>query len=402
VIIDIDPCALAEDTTISVTKITPQDPNVDLMIGSTKGRGIAVAVYDLEPDGLVFDSNITVTVKADVTDLIEELQGRVLVFLWDEELHKFVQIGDENSCNVVEDPCEVYTVTCTVELAHFSTIAMIRQMMAFYVDAAAVGANDGSSWTDAYNYLQDALGDVNLAPGDEIRVAEGTYYPDANTSDPNSSGDRTATFKLINRVAIKGGYAGFGATDPDARDTAAYATILSGNINLPGDMNDNSYHVVTANGVNETAVLDGFTIEAGNANGVWASSQSFGGGMYIYQASPTVGYCTFSENSADYASGAMHNYYHSSPRISYCVFRQNSGTYSGAMQNRSYCEPTLTNCIFHGNTASDSGAISNHIDSSPRLVGCTFIGNSATGDGGAIRNTSNSNPVIINCSFSGN
>ena len=45
-----------------------------------------------------------------------------------------------------------------------------------YVDVDAKGANDGSSWADAYNYLQDAL---MMAPaGIEIRIAEGTYKPD--------------------------------------------------------------------------------------------------------------------------------------------------------------------------------------------------------------------------------
>ncbi|MCK4294809.1 MAG: hypothetical protein KAY65_16540 [Planctomycetes bacterium] len=41
-----------------------------------------------------------------------------------------------------------------------------------HVDADAIGANDGSSWENAHNYLQDALADANsmLKPV-EIRVA---------------------------------------------------------------------------------------------------------------------------------------------------------------------------------------------------------------------------------------
>lgn len=79
-----------------------------------------------------------------------------------------------------------------------------------FVDADAPGANNGSSWTDAYNYLQDGLADADSAPKPiEIRVAEGIYTPDRNSAEPNGSGDRTATFQLKNGIAIKGGYAGF-------------------------------------------------------------------------------------------------------------------------------------------------------------------------------------------------
>ena len=44
-----------------------------------------------------------------------------------------------------------------------------------YVDDDASGANDGSSWTDSYNDLQDALAVAQY--GDEIRVAQGVYTP---------------------------------------------------------------------------------------------------------------------------------------------------------------------------------------------------------------------------------
>ena len=98
-----------------------------------------------------------------------------------------------------------------------------------YVDADATGANDGSSWADAYNFLQDAL--TAAWSGDEIRIAQGIYTPDTNLADPNGSGDRTATFQLINGVTIKGGYAGEGTPDPNARDIELYETILTGDLN---------------------------------------------------------------------------------------------------------------------------------------------------------------------------
>ena len=48
-----------------------------------------------------------------------------------------------------------------------------------YVDTDAIGADDGSSWENAYTFLQDALADANSAVKPvEIRLAKGTYKPD--------------------------------------------------------------------------------------------------------------------------------------------------------------------------------------------------------------------------------
>jgi hypothetical protein len=83
-----------------------------------------------------------------------------------------------------------------------------------YVDDDAPGANDGSSWENAYNFLQDALTAADTLPRPvEIRVAQGTYKPDQGAG--ITPGDREATFQLVNGVTIKGGYAGFGEPESD-------------------------------------------------------------------------------------------------------------------------------------------------------------------------------------------
>ena len=57
-----------------------------------------------------------------------------------------------------------------------------------------------------------------------------SWRPDRSSATPDGSGDRDATFELVSGVALRGGYAGFGAPDPDVRDIARFQTILSGDL----------------------------------------------------------------------------------------------------------------------------------------------------------------------------
>ena len=315
-------------------------------------------------------------------------------------------------------------------------IAVLPSPKTHYVDADANGANDGSSWADAFNYLQDALTAANY--GDEIRVAEGSYEPDQGAG--ITPGDRQATFQLKNGVALYGGYAGFSAPDPNDHNIQLYQTILSGDLNGddvdlndPGDLlnnpcrAENSYHVVTGSNTYETAILNGFVIRGGNADGSYPPHY-YGGGMLNFTAypSPTVTNCTFIDNSAAYDGGGMLNwsgtpmvtnctfkgncaYWHgggmynycSHPSLTNCIFTSNSAPAGGGMCNYSHCNPKLTQCAFRSNSAVYGGGMYNW-DTRLWLVNCVFSGNSAANAGGGICNRSYGNTYLTNCMFSGN
>ena len=262
-----------------------------------------------------------------------------------------------------------------------------------YVDLVATsGANAGTSWANAFTSLQSAL--AVSGAGDTIRVADGTYRPTSST-------DRTISFSLRDAVAIHGGYAGYGAPDPDSRDTVAYPTILSGDIGTIGSTANNSYHVVIAIGVGPWTVLDGVTVTAGNADGT--DYQLYGGGLLAVASSPMLINCTISGNSASGTSsrgGGMYNL-SSSPMLISCTFSGNSAGAGGGIYNSS-SSPTLVNCAFRGNSSSggDGGGIYNS-SSFPKLTNCTFSGNSAGGSGGGLYNSSSS-LTLVNCTISGN
>jgi len=276
----------------------------------------------------------------------------------------------------------------------FSTITSAAEKI-IYVDVNAVGSNNGSSWANAYNCLQDALAEADSTNKRiDILVAQGIYTPDQGSR--INLGDYNAVFQLINKVSIEGGYAGSGEIDPSARDIVAHQTILSGDI-----YDYTSYNVVSGSGTNGTAVLDGFIITNGAATSSY-SIHSRGGGMYNEEGNPTLIDCTFIGNFAK-EGGGMHNRDSSNPVLINCMFIGNSASDDGGgIYNDDHSNPVLIKCWFSGNSASDDGGGVYNDHSSPTLTNCIFSGNLASDNGGGLHNEWASNPILTNCTLSGN
>ena len=254
-----------------------------------------------------------------------------------------------------------------------------------YVKWDAGGLNNGTSWANAYKRLEFALN--SGSSGQEIWVATGTYKP----------GDwRAASFVLkTNGLEVYGGFAG-GETQRSQRQPAVNVTILSGEIGAAG-IADNLYHVFQTGYTDRSAVLDGFTITGGNANG--ADPDDRGGGLYLANGNPTLRNLIFSGNSASTQGGGMYSET-GMPRMSRIIFRNNSTAgFGGGMANTENSFPEMTDVAFQDNSAEKGGGLSN-ITSDPLLTNVTFTGNSASLGGGVFNHLSM--PQLTNATFAGN
>lgn len=292
--------------------------------------------------------------------------------------------------------------------------ALFVPFSSIYVDGHALGANDGTSWTNAYANLQDALG-VAL-PGSEIRIAQGVYHPDRATG--RTRGDRTAAFALPDGVTISGGYAGLAARYPNIRDVEAYETRLSGDLDdndtigidpamLMQDPSraENSYHVLLGDARGNNTILDGLTIAGGHANGGGATLHDKGGGLYLYMSSPTLLDCMFIDNVSQDAGAGIYSAT-SSPTVDGCVFESNhAGLSGGAIAIEDGSNPRMTNCLFLANSARVGGGVVNGGGSSPVFTDCTFQGNFTPENGGKYgggMHNEKGNPTLIGCMFTEN
>ena len=302
-----------------------------------------------------------------------------------------------------------------------------------FVNGAAKGANDGSSWTDAYTNPQFALLKPDKCP--EIWVARGVYKPTLGT-------DPSVSFVLPAGVTFYGGFIG-DETSRDQRVPSVNLTVLSGDIDnndtnaggseIDANFNDihgaNSTHVVYAHGppskpVLSSTLIDGFTITGGDAKGMGS-----GGGFYCDadgnergECSPTLRNIIFSGNRADGNGGAMYNDASSggvsSPTLIDVTFSGNLATGNGGAVydngDEGISSPTLINVFFSGNTASEGGAMYNlgaDVEggapgvSNPSLSSVVFAGNSSQ-NGGAMSNVSAlggiCSPTLNVVTFNGN
>jgi hypothetical protein len=207
-----------------------------------------------------------------------------------------------------------------------------------YVDSANTsGTYNGVAWATAYNKLETAI--TAAAAGDTIWVAQGTYQPSAYTS-----------YVLKNGVAI---YGGFANTDTSfhQRGWTTRKTILKGN-------NARVFYNYFSSGAQllASAVLDGFTITNGTTN-------SYGGGMYNYYASPTLSNIIFLNNSCTASGfavgGAIYNV-NATSSYTNITFDGNKAVSTGGQSQggaifNSGSTLTMTNVVFLGNR-SESGS----------------------------------------------
>jgi hypothetical protein len=283
-----------------------------------------------------------------------------------------------------------------------------------YVDIdATAGNNDGTSWANAYINLQDAIDAA--VKNDVIWVAEGTYLPTKDhTGNTSPADNRTKVFHISTDMKIIGGFNGT-ETKKAQRDKTwkKHPTILSGDFNNDdvvtgkGSNNgENAYKVLITVNLTSKAVINGFTVISGNANGSGSftyKSKTFnrktGGGMYNISSSLSILNCTFVRNHADNNGGGIHNS-NSSPEILKSNFRKNKAKNGGGMYNKN-SSPTITNSIFKENKAAKGGGLFN-FSSSPTLTNLLLVKNVAMSDGGGIYNGASSSTTVTNLTIVSN
>ena len=121
----VDPGDLGGDATISVTETTFINPELDLGIF---GAGQGVAYYDLGPDGTQFANTVTLNISADVTPLSLAQRNAIDLYRLEDTDNDgipdtYVALGA--TCSVAEDPIGTFIATCTVQVDHFSSYALI-------------------------------------------------------------------------------------------------------------------------------------------------------------------------------------------------------------------------------------------------------------------------------------
>ncbi|MBK9129023.1 MAG: right-handed parallel beta-helix repeat-containing protein [Phycisphaerales bacterium] len=287
------------------------------------------------------------------------------------------------------DPSDIaLTIQDTrVFVANFRATRLPGLPARLHVRADAAPGGSGHNWAEAFDDLEDALCAAAGANGavHEIWVAAGAYRPGRGSS------DRAATFRLVSGVAIYGGFNG-SETARDQRDPLGNPTILSGDLGVPGVAADNCFHVVTISRTDAAAVLDGFTITGGNADG---DDPHHGGGGVLADGGgqAQLANCRIVGNAARQFGGGLLARGGAAPTLLDCLLEANVVTRTdwpagggavaacgGASVEMTGCRVRLNQSALHG-----AGLAAFH-GSSLLLTRCDIVGNETgpNGDGGGV------------------
>ncbi|MDF1808792.1 MAG: GC-type dockerin domain-anchored protein [Phycisphaerales bacterium] len=285
-----------------------------------------------------------------------------------------------------------------------------------FVDDEAIGANTGTTWSDAFNSLQNALDSASF--GDEIWVTSSVYRPTrlidrsnpiATTSDP-----RDATFWIPRGVQLFGGFSGT-ESSINQRSTIFEHTVLSGDIGIQQDHSDNSYCVVFyaaihggGYGGSDTdqtipARIDGFEISNANADietGAGVYTQTGQIGNAVYNTRLNIANCVIANNSSVENGGGLYLGRWAGDMIN-CEVRENySGNNGGGMFLQQIGgSRSIINTVFAENVSANNGGGLCRTGDGPTppfagayplyILNCTFTKNIASARGGGLSYRSN-------------
>ncbi|MFT6333951.1 MAG: hypothetical protein ACJATI_000683 [Halioglobus sp.] len=265
-----------------------------------------------------------------------------------------------------------------------------------YVNGGATGANDGSSWADAYTDLTAALG---TATGD-LWIAAGTYNP----------AGADATFEVTSPLNIYGGFAGTEASLADRVD--GNTTILSGD--LAGDDTDNVFtanktdnvaHVMSIDvGATDKVILDGLEISGGFGSDDDTPTDTYlYSGAGVYTASTVeVNNCHFLNNTCANGAGLFIIGDADDSKLSNSTFEKSLGAIRGAGCMANDLDGfTVTNCIFRDNVTG-RGALYPNTITNLLIDGCTFTNNVNNGGFGGAMFMWACVGTVQNCTYTGN
>ncbi|SMF66728.1 hypothetical protein SAMN02745866_04273 [Alteromonadaceae bacterium Bs31] len=230
------------------------------------------------------------------------------------------------------------------------------------------GDGSGLSWATAFTELFQAIDAARIANSDtdeandvsEIWVKQGLYFPTNQTS--NTKERMAATFGLLNNVGIYGGFNG-SESKRSQRITDHYynGTVLSCDYEQndqpqstvsASDFDDNCLNVFWSIANNSTAILDGFTITGGYADGRARTNDDTyqyrvaGGGMIVSGGNPSLKNLLFKDNFAHSRGGALDIVNTNGMELNNIVFEGNWLNPGNATLNNS----TQGGAIYYGNT----------------------------------------------------
>lgn len=270
------------------------------------------------------------------------------------------------------------------------------------VDTESGGyTGDGSSWGNAIPQLATLLQwaqtnkNNNIWDGEnplKVFVAIGEYKPSIYPVTNQYSNSRDVTFLMVKNVQIYGGFdPKSGITTLNNKriilDSGGQGSILKGE----APNGSSVHHVVLSVGDTEEALLDGFTITGGLADGpAWLYQpvnnsqhwiyQNFGAGIYNLESSASYANLKVTGNDANGFGGGIYND-RSSPQFSNVIILENSSNAAPGMFNDNNSNPTLKNVAITDNIALYDGpgikstALYNRSSSRPRLKNVTIAGN---------------------------